>query len=161
MSLIKPWIAKSNVDEAIQRGNRCATLSPRQSVSANVLELYAHTASTLALTDKFPVDHVAGLWQHNGWLNATAADYASLHYGGFSVKTSAGLRIISFNTDFWYKSNFLNFINTTNPDQSGQFKWMIQELQAAEDAGEPVWIIGHVLSGWDGVSLDQSAIWLP
>jgi hypothetical protein len=27
---------------------------------------------------------------------------------------------------------------------------MIQELQAAEDAGERVWIVGHVLSGWDG-----------
>lgn len=28
--------------------------------------------------------------------------------------------------------------------------WMISELQKAEDAGERVWIIGHVLSGWDG-----------
>lgn len=27
---------------------------------------------------------------------------------------------------------------------------MIQELQAAEDAGERVWLFGHVLSGWDG-----------
>lgn len=27
---------------------------------------------------------------------------------------------------------------------------MINELQQAEDAGERVWIIGHVLSGWDG-----------
>lgn len=30
------------------------------------------------------------------------------------------------------------------------FKWMIQELQYAEDHGERVWIVGHVLSGWDG-----------
>ena len=27
---------------------------------------------------------------------------------------------------------------------------MIDELQKAEDAGERVWIVGHVLSGWDG-----------
>jgi len=27
---------------------------------------------------------------------------------------------------------------------------LIQELQAAEDAGERVWILGHVLTGWDG-----------
>lgn len=26
----------------------------------------------------------------------------------------------------------------------------INELQAAEDAGERVWLLGHVLSGWDG-----------
>lgn len=29
---------------------------------------------------------------------------------------------------------------------------MITELQNAEDAGERVWIIGHVLSGWDGTN---------
>ena len=41
-------------------------------------------------------------------------------------------------------------INTTNPDNSGIFSWMTEELQKAEDAGERVWIIGHVPSGWDG-----------
>lgn len=28
--------------------------------------------------------------------------------------------------------------------------WLIGELQYAEDNYERVWIIGHVLSGWDG-----------
>ena len=28
--------------------------------------------------------------------------------------------------------------------------FLIQELQAAEDAKERVWILGHVLAGWDG-----------
>lgn len=32
------------------------------------------------------------------------------------------------------------------------FSWVIEELQKAEDAGERVWIIGHVLSGWDGTN---------
>jgi len=52
--------------------------------------------------------------------------------------------------DFWYAANYFNFINSTNPDNAGVFKFMIDELQKAEDAGERVWIIGHVLSGWDG-----------
>lgn len=52
----------------------------------------------------------------------------------------------------WYRSNFLTFINTTDPDNSGMFSWMIEELQKAEDAGERVWIVGHVLSGWDGTN---------
>lgn len=30
--------------------------------------------------------------------------------------------------------------------------FVIQELQAAEDAGQRVWITGHVLSGWDGTN---------
>jgi hypothetical protein len=94
--------------------------------------------------------HVAGLWLNEGWINIDDAIQAATHYGGYSIKTHVGLRVISFNTDFWYKSNFYTFINTTNPDNPGIFSWMINELQAAEDAGERVWIIGHVLSGWDG-----------
>lgn len=52
--------------------------------------------------------------------------------------------------DFWYSSNPLTTINTTNPDPSGMFTWMIHELQHAEDHVERVWIIGHVPSGWHG-----------
>lgn len=95
-------------------------------------------------------DHVTSLWQQNGWINATIAKQAALHYAGYSVKNQYGLRIITLNTDFWYRSNFYNFINTTNPDVSGMLGFLIQELQAAEDAKERVWILGHVLTGWDG-----------
>jgi hypothetical protein len=104
----------------------------------------------LSMQMSWNYDHVAGLWQHEGWLNATAAEQARLHYGAYSVKNHYGLRMITFNTDFWYHSNYLNYINMTNPDVSGTFAFMIQELQAAEDAGERVWLFGHVLSGWDG-----------
>ncbi|CAL5866360.1 uncharacterized protein PFLUO_LOCUS568 [Penicillium psychrofluorescens] len=96
--------------------------------------------------------HIAGLWQHEGWIDRETVEEADTHYGGYSIKTHYGLRIISFNTDLWYASNYLNFINTTNPDNSGIFAWMIDELQKAEDAGERVWLIGHVLSGWDGTN---------
>lgn len=97
-------------------------------------------------------DHVARLWQHEGWISPAEAAEARTHYGAYSIKNHYGLRVITFNTDFWYKSNFLNYINTTDPDNSGIFRWMIGELQAAEDAGERVWIVGHVLSGWDGTN---------
>ncbi|OJJ42884.1 hypothetical protein ASPZODRAFT_20164 [Penicilliopsis zonata CBS 506.65] len=97
-------------------------------------------------------DHVAGLWLHEGWISPDAARQARTHYGGYSVKTHYGLRIIAFNTDLWYKGNIFNFINSTDADNSGVFSWMISELQSAEDAGERVWIIGHVLSGWDGTN---------
>jgi len=52
-------------------------------------------------------DHVASLWQQNGWINSSTADEARLHYGAYSVKNQYGLRIITLNTDFWYRSNFL------------------------------------------------------
>ena len=95
-------------------------------------------------------DHVSSLWEHEGWFNQAEAQQAAIHYAAYSVKTQYGLRIITLNTDFWYKSNYLAFINSTDPDNSGTFQFMINELQAAEDAGERVWILGHVLSGWDG-----------
>ncbi|KAE9370014.1 hypothetical protein N431DRAFT_378070 [Stipitochalara longipes BDJ] len=95
-------------------------------------------------------DHVTALWKNNGWIDEATANQSAIHYAAYSVKNQYGLRIITLNTDFWYKSNYLNFINTTNPDVSGTFQFMIDELQAAEDAGERVWILGHVLSGWDG-----------
>lgn len=95
-------------------------------------------------------DHVASLWEKYGWVDSRTASEARLHYGGYSVKNHLGLRIISLNTDLYYRSNIYNFINSTNPDNSGIFSFLIQELQAAEDAGERVWIIGHVLTGWDG-----------
>ena len=95
-------------------------------------------------------NHVAGLWLQNGWIDPSTADEARVHYGAYSVKNQYGLRIITLNTDFWYKSNYLNYYNMTNPDVSGMQAFLIQELQAAENAGERVWILGHVLTGWDG-----------
>jgi len=40
----------------------------------------------------------------------------------------------------------------TNPDTSGMLRFLTDELQDAEDAGDRVWILGHVLSGWDGTN---------
>ncbi len=97
-------------------------------------------------------DHVSRLWKMHGWINSAATKEARLHYGAYSMKNQYGLRMITFNSDFWYHSNYLNFINTSNPDVSGTFKFVIDELQAAEDAGERVWLFGHVLSGWDGTN---------
>ncbi|CAG8956934.1 hypothetical protein HYFRA_00011984 [Hymenoscyphus fraxineus] len=96
--------------------------------------------------------HVSGLWQHNEWLSAEEASQAAVHYAAYSIVNHYGLRIITLNTDFWYRNNYLNFINISNPDNSGGFNFLINELQAAEDNCERVWIIGHVLSGWDGTN---------
>ena len=37
-----------------------------------------------------------------------------------------------------------------NPDFSGQLRWLTDELQAAEDAHERVWVIAHQETGYDG-----------
>ncbi|KAJ5591243.1 hypothetical protein N7450_005215 [Penicillium hetheringtonii] len=42
--------------------------------------------------------HVSGLWEHEGWISHETAKEAETHYGGYSVLTHHGLRIISLNT---------------------------------------------------------------
>ncbi|KAJ3978098.1 sphingomyelin phosphodiesterase [Lentinula raphanica] len=97
-------------------------------------------------------DHVSALWEHEGWLNGSAVQTAKTHYAAYSVQRSDGLKVISLNTNLWYRSNYFSYINMTNPDVSGMLRMLTDELQESEDAGERVWIIGHVLSGWDGTN---------
>ncbi|KAK3377756.1 Metallo-dependent phosphatase-like protein [Podospora didyma] len=95
-------------------------------------------------------EHVSKLWEHYGWIdNATQAE-AALHYAAYSVLHPLGLRIITLNTDLYYRNNPYSFLHAADPDFSGMFSFLVQELQKAEDNGERVWIAGHVLSGWDG-----------
>lgn len=93
---------------------------------------------------------LSSLWQNASWLNATEAQYAATHYGAFAVTTPQGLRVISLNTDFWYRANIFNYYNSTNPDQSGILKFLADELSGCEARNQRAWIIGHVLSGYDG-----------
>lgn len=44
-------------------------------------------------------DHVAALWQHEGWLPQSAVDLARAHYAGYMVRRGDGLRVITLNTD--------------------------------------------------------------
>ncbi|KAJ7269242.1 sphingomyelin phosphodiesterase [Mycena haematopus] len=97
-------------------------------------------------------DHLASLWQHEDWLPESAVELAKAHYSAYMVKRQDGLRIISLNTDLWYKANYFNYINLDSPDNSGMLRFLTDELQEAEDAGDRVWIVGHVLSGWDGTN---------
>jgi sphingomyelin phosphodiesterase len=69
-----------------------------------------------------------------------------------SAATKQGLRIISINSDFYYVDNIFNYWNYTNPDTSGIMTFLAKELTACEEAGQRAWIIGHVLSGYDGTN---------
>ncbi|KAG6897501.1 hypothetical protein C0992_000931 [Termitomyces sp. T32_za158] len=83
-------------------------------------------------------DHVADLWKHEKWLPEAAVQLAKKHYAGYMVKRVDGLRIISLNTDMWYRANYFNYFNMTDPDVSGMLRFLTDELQSAEDAGDRV-----------------------
>ncbi|KAF8521774.1 Metallo-dependent phosphatase [Hysterangium stoloniferum] len=96
--------------------------------------------------------HLAKLWETEGWISEQVSKVSQATYSAYSTLTPQGLKIITINTDFWYTGNWFNFINMSNPDVSGMLRFVTDALQAAEDAGQRVWIIGHVLTGWDGTS---------
>ena len=111
-----------------------------------------NTPNSFAPTNAFSWNYelLSSMWQQDHWINSTEASYAATHYGAYAHTTNEGLRIISLNTDFWYTGNPFNYFNYTNPDNSGILQWVAQQLQACEDLGQRAWVIGHVLSGYDG-----------
>ena len=57
--------------------------------------------------------------------------------GGFyNVKVREGLRVISVETNFCNNEDWWLLINATDP--AGHLKWLVEQLQAAEDAGDKV-----------------------
>ncbi|WWD17604.1 hypothetical protein CI109_102045 [Kwoniella shandongensis] len=95
-------------------------------------------------------DHLAKLWQKEGWIDHEAAGLAKRHYGAYSVQHAPTLKIITLNTDLWYRANIFAFINSTQSDNFGFLKFLAEELQECEDKGSRAYVVGHVLSGWDG-----------
>jgi len=110
-----------------------------------------HSGLPKEIEDEFSwnYEHLSALWEQEQWISSSEAEQARTHYAGYSVRRQDGLRIITLNTDFWYKDNYFAYVNMTNPDISGMLRFLTDELQAAEDSQERVWIIGHVLTGWD------------
>ncbi|KAI8600211.1 Metallo-dependent phosphatase-like protein [Dissophora ornata] len=103
-----------------------ASLFPTQYSGGNDSSLYASLADD---------------WSR--WLPADAVNTVK-NYGAYTVSPSTGFRIVSLNTNFCLSENFYLYANTSDYDPFGELNWLVTQLQAAEDAGERVWIMGHV-----------------
>ena len=98
------------------------------------------------ITSQWVYDTLSSLWKT--WIGSAASATADTNPGAYSVLYPGGnLRIISINTNMYYKENFWLYESTMETDPSGQLAWLVNELQAAEDAGERVYIIGHMPMG--------------
>ncbi|KAJ7913871.1 sphingomyelin phosphodiesterase [Mycena leptocephala] len=121
-----------------------------------------------APVNNFPLDATASVSTRSGFLiwrasmgvldNRTAAREVKHSSGSYSVTApGTNLRIISINTVYWYKQNFwLYDSDTPKPDPRGILEFTANELQAAEDAGQRAWIIGHMPPGSQDAFSDQS-----
>lgn len=80
------------------------------------------------------------------------------NYGSYTTKyAGTNLRLISLNTIFWEGVNWWLYSSTMPPDPSAVFAFLITTLQAAEDANERVWILGHIPPGRPDTLYDYSA----
>lgn len=94
--------------------------------------------------DSWNADMLAEIYQDYGWLDAKAANYARHHYTGFSVTTKQGLKVVSLNSNAFYKKNHYCYWNSTAPDSFGQWEFLIEELVESEKNNQRVWIITHI-----------------
>ncbi|KIM91286.1 hypothetical protein PILCRDRAFT_507 [Piloderma croceum F 1598] len=92
------------------------------------------------------------------WIGSEAASQVD-HLSGSYWKMAPGmnLRIISLNTQYWYKLNLgLYDSDTLQPDPNGILAFLVESLQATEDADQRAWIIGHIAPGHVDALHDQS-----
>ncbi|KAI1079327.1 putative acid sphingomyelinase [Whalleya microplaca] len=98
--------------------------------------------------------HNSSQWLYNllsstwsPWIGPRAAD-TTKEFGAYSVKYPDGnLRVISISTNMYYTHNYWLYEEPMETDPSDQLAWLVSELDAAEKAGERVYIIGHMPMG--------------
>ncbi|KAJ9285141.1 hypothetical protein DTO021C3_7300 [Paecilomyces variotii] len=113
---------------------------------SNPVNSFPPSAVSTTMSSQWVYDTLSNLW--STWIGSTEAARADTNSGAYSVRYPNGnLRIISINTNMYYKENFWLYEATMERDPSGQLAWLVGELQAAEDAGERVYIIGHMPMG--------------
>lgn len=105
----------------------------------------AFPVSSISNSSQWVYDLLSDEWTR--WVGASEqADI--VNFGAYSTKYPNGnLRVISLNTNFYYRENFWLYQETMDQDPDGQIAWLVSELDAAEKAGERVYIIGHMPLG--------------
>ncbi|KAJ5179742.1 hypothetical protein N7492_002952 [Penicillium capsulatum] len=114
-----------------------------------------HDAAPLNL---FPSNRIPSQYNPQWAYDTLAADWKALtglpavekanEYGSYSaVHPNSKLRIISYNSIFYYKYNFFSYEEPMEHDPNSQLAWLITELAAAERAGQRVWLISHIPPG--------------
>ncbi|KAL1933027.1 hypothetical protein VTP01DRAFT_8705 [Rhizomucor pusillus] len=82
-----------------------------------------------------------------GWLTQRTTSAIELNSGSYVVRPMKGLKLISLNTNFCYSLNLWLYERPIEKDPNGVLAWLIDQLQDSEDAGERVWIVGHISPG--------------
>ncbi|EIN09661.1 sphingomyelin phosphodiesterase [Punctularia strigosozonata HHB-11173 SS5] len=117
---------------------------------------FPRNTTTTTIDSQWVFDTQSAGWTR--WINSSAANQLDHMSGSYSVIVpGTDLKIISVNTQYWYKQNFWVYdSDTQQTDPNGILGFMVQELQSAEDAGQRACIIGHMPLGKEDALNDQS-----
>ncbi|KAF7346627.1 Saposin B-type domain-containing protein [Mycena sanguinolenta] len=117
---------------------------------------FARSTSHTTNNSQFVFDIQSAGWEQ--WIGPTAAFEVDHNSGSYWAQVPGlDLRIIAVNTQYWYKQNFwLYDSDVFQPDPNGIIAFLVDALQAAEDAGDRAWIIGHIPLGKEDTMQDQS-----
>ncbi|CAI5760528.1 unnamed protein product [Candida verbasci] len=143
----------------------------------NLIKNYLHNMTiipSLGNHDSYPYGQVAPLefdehnhyqynteeiiknWINNEWFDEKDANDLKKHYSGFSYITNRGLKIISLNSNAYFRDNLWAYIDqTTKPDLFGQWKFLIDELVESEKNNQRVWILAHVPPNTDTLPIQS------
>ncbi|EME44702.1 hypothetical protein DOTSEDRAFT_72232 [Dothistroma septosporum NZE10] len=114
---------------------------------------FPNKATTDPISSQWVYDILASAWKK--WINKdsnTANDYSAYAH----KVPGTNLKVISVNTNLWYKLNLWVYEAEMQFDPNDQLAWLVDELQASEDAGERVYILGHMPFGVDDALRDSS-----
>ncbi|KAG5930426.1 hypothetical protein E4U42_001349 [Claviceps africana] len=100
------------------------------------------------LTKKYNIEWLYSLLT-KAWKGTQVGQIQAKHHRGRYVYRlqEKRLRIIGINTNLYYFLNLWLYRDPIDPDPEGQLRWLAQQLQEAERAGDRVWIVGHMPMG--------------
>ncbi|AEO67682.1 uncharacterized protein THITE_2116556 [Thermothielavioides terrestris NRRL 8126] len=84
-------------------------------------------------------------WFGSGTDNAV--EKMGAYNAAYTSPAGGKLRVINLNTNLYYIDNFYLYEEPMELDPSGQWAWLVAQLDAAEKAGDRVYIIGHMPMG--------------
>ncbi|KAJ3489807.1 hypothetical protein NLG97_g5917 [Lecanicillium saksenae] len=149
----KPYNLKE-IDDAYSKMNDSfklvyGTIGNHEAHPVNIFE-----PKSLGNSTQWVYDAIAKKWAP--WIG-DAAKQEVLDIGAYSTKYPNGnLRVISLNTNMYYRFNFALYQQKMAQDPNGQLEWLAKELDKAEKAGENVYIIGHMPLGSSDALADQA-----
>ncbi|KKK25569.1 hypothetical protein AOCH_000093 [Aspergillus ochraceoroseus] len=120
----------------------------------NPINSFPPAAVDTTISSQYVYDTLSSLW--DSVIGSTAASVAESRQAAYSVVYGDKLRIISLNTMLYYKENFWMYEEPMETDPSGQLAWLVDELQAAENASQRAYIIGHMPMGTGDAFHDAS-----